>query len=190
MGTFSFSQFNNKIFSSLELQRLLIWKNPGTANRKLLEICNSKSPINFLAALGATDLLKSCSKHQKNNDNRWSLLSANSWRILFWWQEIIKNFSAALGATENKFDNSDNNQQEFTDNPEPKITLPLKMINFWKSWKIENIHWRDCFGNWKVARIDPSLQTVEQPTMSLMKENNNFLVKVIYFQQQIRIERE
>ena len=97
---------------------------------------------------------------------------------------------AALGATENKFDNSDDNQQQFAEYPEPQITLPLKMINFWKSWKIENIHWRDCFENWKVAAMGPSLQTVEQPAMSLMKENNNFLVKVIGFHQQIRIERE
>ena len=166
-------------------QRLLVWKNPGTTNRRLLELWNSKLLIYWeflekllqwqrklhqLFYLEMTDsnlqyinsghqlavnahsnhlllhnthfseklkkfkdyvfqmkrcawkteiwniALKSCPSYQKNINNQWLLWSKKYWRILFWWQEIIKNFSAALG-TENKFVNSDNNTQQFAENP-------------------------------------------------------------------------
>ena len=40
------------------------------------------------------------------------------------------------------------------------------MINFWKSWKIENINWRDCFGNWKFAAMEssPGFSVLDTPT--------------------------
>ena len=98
-------------------------------------------------------VLKSRSTNQKNLINQWLLSSTNFWWILFLWQEIIKNLLAAL---EIYGVNSENNQ-EFAEKPKLQITLHLIMINSWKSWKIENINWRDWFGNWKIATMDPRL---------------------------------